>query len=576
MEKDKFREITQFENVKDLLYHSVQQYADHIAFTIKIKNEKKEKQYKYITYQEFLEQVNSLGTALYSLGLEDKKVAVIGKNSYEWALAHVTNLLGGMISVPLDKGLQLEELENSLIRSEAEAIIFDLKQEELIKKIQESGKTKIQFYICMNELEEFENLQNLIQKGKNLQEKGRKEFIEKKIDSEKMSILLFTSGTTSQSKAVMLSQKGIAMNIGDMLMVEKFYDTDVNIAFLPFHHVFGSTGLLVMLACGIRTVFPDGLKYVKQNLQEYGVSVFIGVPLLIDKIYQNIEKEIAKQGKTKIVAMGIQLTQFLLKFHIDLRRIVFKQVIDQLGGKMRFIISGGAPLDKEVAKKFRQLGMKMVQGYGLTETSPVIAAENDYFIKEGSVGIPMKHVEVEIVNQDNEGIGEIRVKGSNVMLGYYKNEEKTKEVLKDNWFYTGDLGYLDEEGFLFITGRSKDMIVLKNGKKVFPEELEILINQLEEVEESFVYGMPSKDDPNHVKLSVKVVYDQEVVKEKYPNKNELGLQEIIWKKIKEINQTLPQYKYIKGLIITQKPLIKTTTNKTKRQEEMKRILGENN
>jgi len=374
------------------------------------------------------------------------------------------------------------------------------------------------------------------------------------------------------SKAVMLNQNGIATNIYDMLIVETFLETDVNIAFLPFHHVFGSTGLLVMLSSGIKTVFPDGLKYVKQNLKEYGVSVFIGVPLLVDKIYQNVQKEIEKQGKTKLIKKVIKVSNFLLKFKIDIRRKLFKQVIEGLGGKMRFVISGGAPLDKEIARGFKDFGIHIVQGYGLTETSPVIAAENDYYQKLGSIGFPMRHTTLEIVKKDENGIGELRVKGPNIMLGYYEDEERTKEVLKNDWFYTGDLGYIDEEGFIFITGRKKDMIVLKNGKKVFPDEIEMLVNKIEEVEECIVYGMPEKDDSSKIKVAVKIVYNEEFVNEKYNNITEDELYKIIWDKIKIVNQTLPQYKYMKQLIVTNKALVKTTTNKVKRQEEIKLIL----
>ena len=238
------------------------------------------------------------------------------------------------------------------------------------------------------------------------------------------------------------------------------------------------------------------------------------------------------------------------------------------------IISGGAPLDTKVAKWFNEIGIHLVQGYGLTETSPVIAAENDYKIKYGSVGIPMKDMKVKIENKDNSGIGEIAVKGPNVMLGYFKDEELTKEVLKNGWFYTGDLGYIDKDGFLFITGRKKDLIVLKNGKKVFPEELEILINRLEEVEESFVYGLPNKEDKDNVKIAVKVVYNEKVVRLKYGDIQEQELFEIIWKKIKDINKTLPMYKYIKSLILSKEPLIKTTTNKIKRNEELKKAIND--
>lgn len=564
------KDIKMFNNIKELIYNSVEQYPDNIAFTTKVKIGEKIK-YKEISYKELLEDVNCFGTALYDLGLEKSRVAVVGKNRYEWVVAHLGNLLGGIVSVPLDKGLQLEELENSLIRSKVEAIVFDEKHKENIEKIRENGKTNIKHYISMDELDEFENVNNLIEKGKKIIAEGNNTYINKQIDSDKMGILLFTSGTTSLSKAVMLSQRGIATNIYDMQLVETFYDTDVNIAFLPFHHVFGSTGMLVMLACGVKTVFPDGLKYVKKNLKEYGVSVFIGVPVLIDKIYENVYKEIQKQGKEKAVNLGIKISNFLLKFHIDIRRKIFKSIIDGLGGKMRFIISGGAPLDKEVAKRFSEFGMHVVQGYGLTETSPVIAAEGDDFVKPGSIGRPMKHVNLEIVNKDENGIGEIRVKGPNVMLGYYEDEERTKEVLKDGWFYTGDLAYIDKDGFIFITGRKKDMIVLKNGKKVFPEELEILINKIEEIEECFVYGMPEKEDKNDFKISVKVVYNEAVVKEKYGDITEEELHKTIWAKIKEVNKTLPQYKYIKNMILTKEPLIKTTTNKVKRNEELKAL-----
>ena len=418
----------------------------------------------------------------------------------------------------------------------------------------------------------FTDVANLIDNGKKKIEEGNTKYMNCKIDPDVMSILLFTSGTTSKSKAVMLNQRGIATNIYDMLLVESFYENDVNIAFLPFHHIFGSTGMLVMLASGLKTVFPDGLRYIKQNLLEYKVSVFVGVPILIDKMYSTIVNEIEKQGKTKLISFAIGLSNILLKFHIDIRRKVFKELINALGGSMRLIISGGAPLDLKVSKWFNQIGIHLVQGYGLTETSPVISAENDINIKYGSVGIPMEHTNVKIENPDSSGIGEIVVKGPNVMLGYYKDIEQTKSVIKDGWFYTGDLGYLDKDGFLFITGRKKDLIVLKNGKKVFPEEIEILVNRLDEVEESFVYGLPDKDDKNNVKIAVKIVYNKEAVKRKHSEMSEKELEEYLWSKIKDINKTLPMYKYIKHITITDEPLIKTTTNKIKRKEELDKIL----
>lgn len=562
--------LKKFRNIKELLYNSAKLYKNNIAFTSKIKNEGNKIEYINHTYEDLLNDINAFGSSIYKLGLKNKRVAVIGHNSYEWAVAHLSNLLGGIVSVPLDKGLQLGELENSLIRSEVEAIVFDEKISELIETIAKSGKTNIKHFICTSKTTEYLYFYDLLEQGKSEIQHGYKEFIHAKIDSYKMSILLFTSGTTSLSKAVMLNQFGIATNIYDMLLVEEFFDTDVNIAFLPFHHIFGSTGMLVMLASGMKTVFPDGLRYIKQNLAEYKVSVFVGVPILIEKMYSTVQKELEKMGKLKLVNFMIGVSNFLLKFKIDIRRKLFKQIIDALGGGMRFIISGGAPLDKKISKWFNSIGIKLVQGYGLTETSPVIAAEYDNNISYGSVGKKMQSLNIDIINKDTNGIGEITVKGPSVMLGYYNNKDLTNEVLKNGWFHTGDLGYIDANGFLFITGRKKDMIVLKNGKKVFPEELEILVNSLEEVEESFVYGAPSLEDKNDVKISVKIVYNENTFKTS--KLNEAEFHDLLWNKIKDINKTLPKYKYIKDMTLTTEPLIKTSTNKVKRHEELKKIL----
>ncbi|MCI8699858.1 MAG: AMP-binding protein [Clostridia bacterium] len=564
--------MEKLKDIKEIIYASVKRFSSNIAFTTKIKKGEKVT-YKNTTYKELLEDINGFGTSLYNIGLKKERVAILGRNRYEWVVAHLANLLGNIISVPLDKDLQLEELETSLIRSKAKAIVFDEKYIEKIEKVKERNNTQVEHFICMSELESYENVNNLIAEGKKSIGSGNQEYINAEITEKEMGILLFTSGTTSQSKAVMLSQFGIATNIHDMLLVEKFYETDVNIAFLPFHHVFGSTGMLVMLAVGLKTVFPDGLKYIKSNLKEYGVSVFIGVPVLVDKMYKTVMQEIEKQGKTKVIKIATKVSNFLLKFKIDIRRKLFKQVIEGLGGKLRTIISGGAPLDQNTSRSFDEFGIEMIQGYGLTETSPVLIAENPKKKRYGSTGIAMEHVQIEIANKDDKGIGEIRAKGPNIMLGYYENQEKTDEVLQDGWFYTGDLGYIDKDGFIFITGRKKDLIVLKNGKKVFPEEIETLVLRLPEVEECFVFGMPDEDDQNDVKVSVKVVYNESYVKDKYGKITEEELYKIIWNKIKEINTTLPKYKYMKHMILTKEPLIKTTTNKVKRNEEMKIILG---
>ena len=569
----KLYEAKEFKDIKEILYNSVKIYKDKIAFVIKHK-ENKEIKYENITYPKLLEDVNSLGTSFYELGLKGKRIAIIGKNRYEWAISHFGALLGEIVSVPLDKDLQYDELENSLIRSKADCIIFDEKLKNTIDEIKKNNNTQLTEYISMDKLDGYKNIEQLIKDGEKLIKSGKKDYINAKIDENKMNILLFTSGTTSKSKAVMLSQKNIASNIYAMQCVEDINCNDTNIAFLPFHHIFGSTCLIMMVANGAKTVFPDGLRYIKQNLNEYKVTLFVGVPILVEAIYKTIMKEVEKQGKTKIIKGAIGVSNFLRKMNIDVRKKLFKQIIDALGGKLRFVISGGAPADPEIAKGFNDLGIKLVQGYGLSETAPVIAAENEKVIKPGSVGLPMLNDEVEIVNKDENGIGEIRVKGPNVMLGYYEMPELTAEVLKDGWFYTGDLGYIDKDGVLFITGRYKNMIVLKNGKKVFPEELETLVNRIDLVEECMVFGLPDKDDKNDVKLSVKIVYNKDVAEEKYAGKSFDELYKIIWDKIKELNTSFPRYKHIQKLILTDKELIKTTTKKVKRQEEMKRIMKE--
>lgn len=569
--KKQEKNIKKFENIKELLYHSADVYSDHIAFTTKV-IDNGTKKYINHTYSDLLADINSFGSSLYKLGLSGKRIAIVGHNCYEWAVAHFANVLGGIVSVPLDKGLQLGELEDSLIRSEVAAVVFDSKMSEFMREIKKANKTNIKHFICFSNEPDFLHFETLLNDGKKEIENGFKDFIDYKVDSYSMSILLFTSGTTAKSKAVMLNQNGIVSNIYDMQLVEPFLDTDTNIAFLPFHHIFGLTGMLVMLTSGMKTVFPDGLRYIKQNLVEYKVSVFVGVPILIEKMYSTIIKELEKQKKLGLINFAMKISNLLLKLHIDVRRKLFKKLIDELGSEMRFIISGGAPLDKQVAKFFNSIGIHLVQGYGLTETSPVISAENGSFLRAGSVGLPMSSLEVKIDNPDATGSGEIIVKGPSVMLGYYNDEERTKEVLKDGWFYTGDLGRLDKDGALFITGRKKDLIVLQNGKKVFPEEIEVLVNRLDEVAESFVYGLADETDPSNVKVAVEVVYDDKVVKAKHKGVSEEELKNIIWNEIKEqVNKTLPKYKYIKHMILTKEPLIKTSTNKTKRNEELAKI-----
>ncbi len=572
MKNKKIFEAKEFDNIKEIIYNSAKKYENSTAFVIKHKEDGKVN-YENVTYKRLLQDINRLGTSLYDMNMQNKRIAIIGKNRYEWVIAHLANLLGGIVSIPLDKDLQYDELESSLIRSKADLIVFDEKLKDKIDEIKQQGNTNAKEFICMSKIDGYSCITDLMEAGAGLISSGDTRFIDCKIDNNKMNILLFTSGTTDKSKAVMLSQKNIASNIYAMQCVEDIKQSDTNIAFLPFHHIFGSTCLVMMLVCGVKTVFPDGLRYIKQNLNEYKVTVFVGVPVLVDAIYKTIMREIAKQGKINLIKNAMKISNLLLKCHIDIRKKLFSQVLSALGGELRLIIVGGAPADAEILSGFNSMGVETVQGYGLSETSPVIAAENKFTKRKGSVGFPMINDIIEIVNKDENGIGEIRVKGPNVMLGYYEMPDVTNNVLKDGWFYTGDLGYFDKDGLLYITGRNKNLIVLKNGKKVFPEELETLIGRMDIVEESIVFGMPDERDKNDVKLAVKIVYNKDIAKEKYATSDKDELYNIVWSQIKELNTTFPRYKHIQKLILTDEELIKTTTKKVKRQEEMKKILS---
>lgn len=568
-EQLKFRQPKEFENIKEIIYNSAKVYGNQTAYVIKNKGEG-DVNYTNISYAKLLEDINALGTALYSLGFNGKRIAIIGKNRYEWILAHLANVMGGIVSIPLDKDLQIDELENSLIRSKAEAIFYDDKLADFMNEIKQREHTNVKEFFCMTG-----DIADLIKKGNELVEGGDRSYIDYKVNSNEMSVLLFTSGTTEKSKAVMLSQKNIASNVYALQCVEDIQSTDTNMAFLPFHHIFGSTCIILMMACGVKTAFPDGLRYIKQNMKEYKVSLFIGVPVLTETMYKAIVKEVEKQGKTKMVKIATVVSNFLLKLHIDVRRKLFKQILDGLGGELRLVITGGAASDPATLKGFNDIGVITLQGYGLSETSPVIAAECKKARKIGTVGYSMINDTLEIVNKDESGIGEIRVKGPNIMLGYYEMPELTNECIRDGWFYTGDLGYFDKDGMLVLTGRSKNLIVLKNGKKVFPEEVEMVVNNLDLVSECIVYGEPNPNEANDVTLAVKIVYDEDTIKEKYSNLSEGELKLTVWNKIKELNKTFPKYKHIKKLIVSHEELIKTTTKKVKRNEEINKILSTN-
>ena len=553
----KYIEIT---DLKDMLKKSGEKYGEKIAYKIRQENG-----YKEITHNEVRKMVDGLGTKLIDMGLKDKRIAVIGENRYEWEIAYLSIVCGTGTVVPLDKSLPENELESLIERSKAEAIICSQKYVEILKK------TKLKYIISMdleNDNDGIISQKRLISEGIQLVKFGDTSFTNAKIDNEKMSIMLFTSGTTSISKAVALSHKNICSNLMDISSILDVNSSDVFLSFLPLHHVFECTvGFLFSLYVGAETVFCDGIRHIPENLAEYKVSVMASVPAIYERLFKIIKKHLEKQGKVEQI---LENEEKYKDSSMEKKKEVFKEIHDLLGGNIKLFISGAASLEPSIEEKFRRLGFNMVQGYGLTETSPVVAIGNKKYHKTGSIGKCVPSDEVKLLDINKDGIGELAVKGPNVMLEYYENKEATEKVLKDGWFQTGDLARIDEEGYIFICGRKKSVIVLKNGKNIFPEEMETLINKEDGVEESFIFGKPISKDPNDIKIFVKIVYN----KEGFEGKTETEIKEYFNKKIKSINKTMPHYKAIRGIIISDKPLIKTTTNKIKREKNLEQIMKE--
>ena len=553
----KYIEIT---DLKDMLKKSGEKYGEKIAYKIRQENG-----YKEITHNEVRKMVDGLGTKLIDMGLKDKRIAVIGENRYEWEIAYLSIVCGTGTVVPLDKSLPENELESLIERSKAEAIICSQKYVEILKK------TKLKYIISMDLEKDNDGIisqKRLISEGIQLVKSGNTSFVNVKIDNEKMSIMLFTSGTTSISKAVALSHKNICSNLMDISSILDVNSSDVFLSFLPLHHVFECTvGFLFSLYVGAETVFCDGIRHIPENLAEYKVSVMASVPAIYERLFKIIKKHLGKQGKVEQI---LEDEEKYKDSSMEKKKEVFKEIHDLLGGNIKLFISGAASLEPSIEEKFRRLGFNMVQGYGLTETSPVVAIGNKKYHKTGSIGKCVPSDEVKLLDINKDGIGELAVKGPNVMLEYYENKEATEKVLKNGWFQTGDLARIDEEGYIFICGRKKSVIVLKNGKNIFPEEMETLINKEDGVEESFIFGKPISKDPNDIKIFVKIVYN----KESFEGKTETEIKEYFNEKIKSINKTMPHYKAIRGIIISDKPLIKTTTNKIKREKNLEQIIKE--
>ena len=562
-----------FTDLKDMLNQTGEVYGDRPAYIFKTEEKGK---FRTITHKEFRENINALGTILIQMGLKDKRIAVISENRYEWELSYLAVASGVGVIVPLDKALPDNELESLILRSQVEAIIYSSKYDVIMNTLREKKNTNLKYFISMDLEENTQGIyaeKALVEKGKKLLADGNKTYIDAKIDSEKMGIMLFTSGTTAMSKAVMLSHKNLVTNVMDIIQRFDLTEEDRFLSFLPLHHVFECTvGFLYPISIGGSIAFCEGVKHMAENIKEFEITAMISVPAVFDIIYRKVMKTIEKKGKLANLEKGKKVSQFLLKMKIDLRKQLFKEVHESLGPKLKLVVTGGAALDSETEKGFNDLGFDVEQGYGLTETAPVIAAETPKCRRLGSIGKKFPSVEVKIEDPDEEGVGELMAKGPSIMLGYYENEEATKSALEsDGWFHTGDLARIDKDGFIYISGRKKSVIVLNNGKNVFPEEIETLLNKVEGIKETFVFE--KKEDDGDVKVCVEIVYDKELIKDLYHIEGEENIKEFLWNKVKEVNKLMPKYKYVREMVITEEPLIKTTTLKIKRHEELKKVLG---
>ena len=562
------KNILEVTDLKDMLNKTRELYGDRPGYKIKLGEGK----YKTYTHSEIRDMINYLGTALISLGLKGKRIAVIGENRYEWELAYLSVVCGTGIVVPLDRSLPPNELEELIERSEVEAIFYSKKYEEVIKLIRYSDKNKLKHLISTDTDVHDEGIyseKELIEKGKELVKDGNREFLDAKINPEEMQIMLFTSGTTSKSKVVALCHKNLVSNVMDFASILDINSNDKILSFLPLHHVFECTvGMLYSLYVGAERAFCEGIRHIVENLNEYKTTFAAFVPAIYESMYKNIMKNLEKSGKLETVKKLMEQNK---DKSMAEKKEIFKDIHNVFGGNVKLFISGAAALDPEVENAFRAWGVNLCQGYGLTETSPVIGVETNEHFRVGSIGKALPHVQAKVEDTNEEGMGELVVKGPSVMLGYYQDEKATKEVMKDGWFYTGDLAKIDEDGYIFICGRKKSVIVLKNGKNIFPEEMENLVNKIEGVKESFIFGKQQSGDKEDIKIHVKIIFDREIMKEAYKVETDDEIYKVLADKIKEVNRIMPKYKAIRGIIISEEPLIKTTTNKIKRQANLELI-----
>jgi len=589
-------EAERYSNIRELILTSCDRNAALDAFIFR-RNPKQSETHR--SYAEFGEDIKDLGTYIVNSKYSGGKLAVVGENCYEWFVTYISILSSNSIGVPLDRMLPEDELIALLERSASTMLFYHPKHHSMMLSIAAKADAgdidiSVEKFVCMypeglgkNESmpddERFVDFYDLIKEGRELRKNGDDKFMNIPIQEESEKIILFTSGTTSMSKGVLLSHKNICSNVYSITQTLFVKPGDRAFSILPLHHTFENTCDMFMLSMGVCLCLADGLRYIVKNLQEWHPDVCISVPLLYENIYSKIESGIQESGKKKLIDVMIPVTRFLKRCGLDLRRAVFKDILDKLGGNMRMVVIGGAGIDKRYIDAFTNFGIDFFMGYGLTETSPVISVTNSMCNVHGSVGRPLPGIEVKIDSDDDKknAVGEIMTKSDCVMLGYYKNEEATAEALdKDGWFHTGDMGYIDKKGSIHVTGRVKSMIVLTSGKKAFPEEIEALIAEIKGVTEVFVWG--NKNEREGIDICAKLLIDRKEIGKEIgiagvPEDSDIAV--YLNDRLHEVNHKMPSYKIVRNYVFSETDMIKTTTLKIKRpkeQEAIESLLAKNN
>ena len=581
-----------FTDLRDLVVRTCDKYSELDAFIFRRSPKLSE---VHRTFFEYGRDIKGLATYILNSKYAGDKLAVVGENAYEWHVSYNAILSSGAVGVPMDRALPEDELIQLLRRSRSRVIFYHHKHHKMIlsiaKKIK-SGELDLpldMFVIFYKEGltgktpddtwpendDRFYNIYDLIAEGLAMREAGDTKFEDTVIDVNATKIILFTSGTTSMSKGVMLSHNNIVSNVYAIAQTLDVRKGDRAYSILPLHHTFENTCDFFILSCGACLCLSDGLRYIVKNMEEWKPQVCISVPLLFENIYARIEDGIKASGKERLIAIARPVTRFLKKCGIDVRRAVFKEILDKLGGNFRMIIIGGAGIDKRYIDAFSDFGLQFFMGYGLTETAPVISVNSIACDVHGSVGRPMAGITAAI-DADGKGpkaVGEILTKSDCVMLGYYENEEATREAIdEDGWLHTGDMGYIDKNGCIFITGRVKSMIVLTNGKKAFPEEIEAVITEIKGVTEAFVWG--NKNEREGIDICAKLLIDRSAIGAELgltTEPDDRQIEAYLSDKMHIANHKMPQYKIVRNFVFSEEDMIKTTTLKIKRPKEQEHI-----